>query len=332
MPYTFAENPQGVAYFVPAVIFQAIALAAVALRIWSRRIRRINLQISDYAIFAALILALANFGLLGASVHVGLGMHIAELGLEDIQNFSKIQTALSAVWGWSLFAIKVSIIDLYVNIFQVPWFIKACYIWLAIQTAWATANFLAIVLLCRPLAYQWDKTIPGGECGNFLASYYGAHVIIFTLDIILTVLPIPVLWQLKMDMKKKIVVTLMFGLGLFINILNLIRLAWRQKVSSTDITYEYALLFFFSVLEAQLGIVLACVPLMQPVLHKLSKAWDSSRVGTIIRPPNSKRTQSSRHGHTLDSFDVETDSIKPLGREQDAEIGQANQGARVTAS
>ncbi|RYC54804.1 hypothetical protein CHU98_g11411 [Xylaria longipes] len=287
MPYTFAENPQGVAYFVPAVIFQAIALLAVVLRIWSRHIRHMGLQTNDYAIFIALILALANFGLLGA----------------------------------------LSIVDLYIKIFLVPWFIKACYVWLAIQTAWATANFLAILLLCRPLAYQWDKSIPGGQCGNFLASHYGAHVIIFTLDFILTTLPIPVLWGLNMNTKKKIVVTLMFGLGLVINVINLIRLAWRQKVSSPDITYEYALLFFFSVLEAQLGIVLACVPLMQPVIQKLSNLCGRTRIGdTINYPPNSKRTRTPGYpAHRLDSFDVETDSTKPLGLEQDIEIGHTNQ-------
>lgn len=54
-----------------------------------------------------------------------------------------------------------------------------------------------------------------------------------------------------------------------INIFNLIRIAWRETVSSPGITFEYALLICFSVLESQLGIVLACVPAIQPVLREL---------------------------------------------------------------
>lgn len=85
--------------------------------------------------------------------------------------------------GWSLFAIKVAILDMYIKIFRVPWFVKLSYAFLAVQTAWAIANFLAIMQLCRPLAYQRDKTVPGGQCGNFLASYYTAHIFVFVLDV-----------------------------------------------------------------------------------------------------------------------------------------------------
>lgn len=146
---------------------------------------RLSLQLNDYAILVALVLSAANLGVLGGSVAVGMGMHIADLSAGDIVAFSKMQVAISAIWAWALYAIKVSILDMYIKIFRVPWFIRFSYVFLGVQTAWGLANFLAIMLLCRPLAYQWDKTIPGGQCGNFEASYYGAHIIILVLDIVL---------------------------------------------------------------------------------------------------------------------------------------------------
>ncbi|RWA05041.1 hypothetical protein EKO27_g10070 [Xylaria grammica] len=310
MTYTFAENPEGVNYFIACLVFEIPALIAVALRLWSRQILGASLQLNDYGILFALD-----------------------------------QTALSAIWIWSLFAIKVSILDIYIRIFPIKSFIAICRGFIAFQVAWVLAAFLEILLLCRPLAYQWDKSIPGGVCGSFFQSYYSTHIIIFITDFALALLPVPVLWKLKMEPRKKISVALMFALGLTIIIFNLIRLVWREKVASPDITYEYALLFAFSVLEAQIGIVLASVPVMLPALRKLAATWPISlllaarddarpaplRFLTTIGGSGKKKSNMRKLG----SFDTEMDSTARLGQDTNIEIDAvgripSEEGVRVT--
>ncbi|KAI0421160.1 hypothetical protein F5X98DRAFT_293212 [Xylaria grammica] len=332
MPYSFAQNPEGVAYFIPAVVFQAIALVTVALRIWSRRAKKLRLEINDYAIFVALVLSLAAAGLLGASITVGLGVHITEIDIADIETFAIVQTALTSVWGFALLAIRVSIVHTYLRIFRVPWFIKTCYVWLAIETAWAIQDFLLLIFLCQPLVYQYNTTIPGGHCINIEAFYYATHVIIFTLDVVLTLLPTPVLWRLKMGTRKKITVTVMFGLGVLINIINLLRIAWRSKVGSPDRTYEYALLLLFTVIEIQLGIILACVPMMQPVAAKLSDLYNRClrRSGAAGNTPSLAGSQFvGGLNKTPNSYDFETESVNPLRPGHDVEMDFGS-GIRVT--
>ena len=111
-------------------------------------------------------------------------------------------------------------------------------------------------------------------------------------------------------------------LGFSINIFNVIRIAWRKKVASPDIMYEYALLFFFSVLEAQLGILLACVPSMQPALREMAvgsritsaaRSFFSDRKSTRgasrgTYSPNTSKDSSYRL-QRLHSFDPETDGL-----------------------
>ncbi|KAI0197879.1 hypothetical protein F4808DRAFT_463260 [Astrocystis sublimbata] len=276
MPYTFRENLGGVRYFIPVVIFQTIALFIVALRLWSRRLHRLCLQRNDYAILVALVFSFACTGLFGASINFGLGIHIDQLQLDDLKTFARIETALTCIWGWALLAIRFSIVDTYVKIFVVPWFIKTCYAWLALEIGWAIQNLFGLSFLCQPFDYQFDKSIPGGHCVDILAYYYATHVIIFILDIALTILPIPVLWSLQMDVRRKLTVTAMFTLGLTINVINLLRIAWREAVASPDRTYEYALLLFFTVIEIQLGIILACVPVLRPVMRKLADLYAGS--------------------------------------------------------
>lgn len=55
-----------------------------------------------------------------------------------------------------------------------------------------------------------------------------------------------------------------------IGVFDLIRIAWRSKIDSPDFTESYAILFMFSLLEPELGIFLACLPLCQPVARAIA--------------------------------------------------------------
>jgi hypothetical protein len=136
-----------------------------------------------------------------------------ELDVLDL-TLIQMQTIITIIWLVNLFAIKVSILDLYIKIFQNYIFIRVCYAYLALQVLWLIGALLNTTLMCRPLAFWWDKSIPGGKCGSLLKSYYAAHVIIFVLDFGLAVLPIPILWNLHMDRKRKFGVISMFSIGL----------------------------------------------------------------------------------------------------------------------
>ncbi|KAI0970237.1 hypothetical protein F4678DRAFT_436200 [Xylaria arbuscula] len=331
MPFTLTENVQGLGYFVPSIIFQVIAFLTVVLRVWSNRDKKLPLQIGDYSILAALILSIAATVLFGFCIRFGLGVHIGQLDINDIRNYVKIQSALTVIWGFALLAIRISIVRTYILIFRGGWLIKACYVWLAFETGWALQNAVGVVLICRPLEYEFDKTIPGGHCVDIEAYYYATHIIIFTLDAILTILPMPTLWRLQMHTKKKLTVTVMLGLGILINIINLIRIAWRNKVASPDKTYEYALLLFFTVLEIYLGIVLASLPFLQPVLARLTGLYMFCP-GRHVSKQSLGSKESKTGGksiHVMQTFNTESTSHLKLTHEWErGYIGGENEDAR----
>ena len=114
----------------------------------------------------------------------------------------------------TLTLVKVSILDLYINLFRVTTFVKIVYLYMAVQIMWGLAGLLQILLLCRPIAYNWNKTVPGGVCGSYPKAYLSAHIIILCLDFGTAMLPIPILWNLQMATKKKIGISIMFTIGL----------------------------------------------------------------------------------------------------------------------
>ncbi|KAF2816869.1 uncharacterized protein BDZ99DRAFT_513137 [Mytilinidion resinicola] len=61
---------------------------------------------------------------------------------------------------------------------------------------------------------------------------------------------------------------------------NIIRLAWSDKVKSPDSNNDHAVLFCFNELAIQLSLILASVPIMQPILRNANLI----QLGTIGSP------------------------------------------------
>jgi hypothetical protein len=109
--------------------------------------------------------------------------------------------------------VKVSILDLYIKIFRNATFIKVAYAYLGLQIVWSVVAFLQVMLLCVPIQLNWDKTIQGGRCGDSKKAYFASHIINFVLDFGTAMLPIAVLWNLKMPTQKKIGIMFLFCIG-----------------------------------------------------------------------------------------------------------------------
>ena len=58
-------------------------------------------------------------------------------------------------------------------------------------------------LLCRPFAFNWDKTIPDGVCGGTGHTLLGIAIVNLVIDISLVALPMPILWERQMALGEE---------------------------------------------------------------------------------------------------------------------------------
>lgn len=72
--------------------------------------------------------------------------------------------------------------------------------------------FLETFLICRPMAVDWNAHIDG-TCGNQVVSYVVLEVFGLLLDFAILVLPLPVLWALKINLKGKTSLTITLSVG-----------------------------------------------------------------------------------------------------------------------
>lgn len=85
---------------------------------------------------------------------------------------------------------------------------------MAINIAGLISVILGACLICQPISYAVDKTIPDGHCGNLLAFEAYTAILTVILDVMVIVLPLPIVWKLQMRTKRKIELSIVFGMGL----------------------------------------------------------------------------------------------------------------------
>ena len=83
---------------------------------------------------------------------------------------------------------------------------------MALTAALLVTIILETLLICRPFAYFWDKSVRG-VCGNEVITYLTAGIFNLLVDVIIVVLPMPMLWRLQLPWTKKLALTGIFGLG-----------------------------------------------------------------------------------------------------------------------
>lgn len=111
--------------------------------------------------------------------------------------------------------IKFSILFFYRRLFPVSKLRIATSALLGtIAALWITAAFLS-VLPCHPVSYNWDRTQQGGHCtGNPGDFTIGVSVPNIVTDVLILLLPLPVIWQLKMQPQKRVALCGIFSLGI----------------------------------------------------------------------------------------------------------------------
>lgn len=121
---------------------------------------------------------------------------------------------MQLLYGAILSLIKISICLFYIRIFFVRPFRIATWIVIGFISCWGVMVFLTGLLMCTPIAFNWDQTIPGGKCADQRATFMAVGVLDLVTDLCVFVLPLPMIWKLQVSIGNKISLFGIFGLGI----------------------------------------------------------------------------------------------------------------------
>ena len=117
------------------------------------------------------------------------------------------------LWVTSVTFIRASVLSLYIRIFRTASFRATCYIVQGFNLANYVAVVLSCCLICQPFAFLWDQSL-NGFCGNQKSLDLFIGVFNLVMDATTVALPMPVLWGLQTSVKKKLIVAVMFSMGI----------------------------------------------------------------------------------------------------------------------
>lgn len=108
---------------------------------------------------------------------------------------------------------KLSLLFLYHRIFRTHRFTTIGIVTGVIIILWCIATLFVTTFNCTPVRFFWDKSIPGGHCINGQVQTYSLAAASIFSDIFVWVVPIPWLWNLHMNLPKKLGLIGTFALG-----------------------------------------------------------------------------------------------------------------------
>ncbi|UPX14995.1 uncharacterized protein EKO05_0005463 [Ascochyta rabiei] len=238
-----------------------IILAALFLflRLYSRWLKTRRLWSDDaYAIIAAALLITVSIIILEMSLK-GFGLHYWDVptsnAVELLKLFYVCQMLYVAVQVFS----KVAILALYLRLFPdfITWFRWSVRGMITFMFVHGLAFFFLVVFQCWPIRSIWDKTVIDAKClpVSAVIGFTGAALSIVE-DIIILLLPLPLIWKLQMSTRKKIGVILLISVGSFASITSIVRLKFFVKYSNSyDSTWDNVDVIKWSLIE----ILAACI-------------------------------------------------------------------------
>jgi hypothetical protein len=105
--------------------------------------------------------------------------------------------------------------------------------------AWALSAFFASVFMCVPVSANWDLTVKNPVCINYDAVTLAIGILNVLIDFTMLGLPIPLLWDLRMSIRRRVFLILALGAGSIACVVSIVRLTYaKDMLSSSDASCE----------------------------------------------------------------------------------------------
>ncbi|THV95240.1 hypothetical protein D6D26_07525 [Aureobasidium pullulans] len=204
-----------------------------------------------------------------------------------VSTLSDKQLARALMWFWwaqvmyklTIWPTKLSILFLYLRVFgDTPNvtsfgvnFRKFVYGLMAFSAVFCVITLIVNVLTCIPVKHYWDKN-SSGHCGVDPFSWWLSQSLLNTIsDILILVLPMPLVKNLlQIPARQKLGLCLVFGLGGFVVIVTIMRITtFKSGGLGDDITYDGAVTLCWTLVETNVAIICACLPLLRPFIARM---------------------------------------------------------------
>ncbi|KAH8846063.1 hypothetical protein MCOR27_010397 [Pyricularia oryzae] len=325
------ENYTQIALLVVSWLCIVICICVVTMRVWARRRVTPRLDGADYCTLTALFFNTALHVDILIMVHRGgFGFHVDEIakrfGPDALELFFKVIISFTLLWCATTAFTKLSVLLLFTTLFPTRRMRMAAYVMGGFIIVWCTGAVVATLLMCQPFEMNWNRSIPGGHCGDDPLFYTILGVINIIVEVAILLLPMPVIYKLNMPLHRRLVVVGMFSLGFGTCAVTIYRQTKLEGLDFEDMTHEGAVATLLSGLEPSVALTLACIPLLRPLLCRRPDGKTSYPSSFYLDNGRGSRSGDSRREKRLDRTgtrqldEEECDPVVDVGLEQHRDV------------
>lgn len=200
-------------------------------------------------------------------------------------------------------ATKTSILVFYLRLARNTQKVLRAASWACLAVVNVTGAVLTLlnIFQCRPVASAWNPYAHGKSCLPLLTEFVCSAPVNIVTDLAILALPIPVLTGMRLPQRQKIILVLTFSLGIFVAVVDVVRIYYLQQAimfapttptrdssaqfgDTPDFPWNASLSLMWSAVEVNVGITIACVPTLKPLVLRILPA--------ILYNPDGTRTRS----------------------------------------
>ncbi|KAI0911169.1 hypothetical protein F4823DRAFT_319787 [Ustulina deusta] len=269
-------DSNGTSLLVTAVATLVISWLSVALRTYVRAGMTMSFQVDDWVMLAGLANFTISCSFIFAGVSYGLGRHNRSLSQHDEIEALKYQALATASYVFDMWLIKLS-----VGLFLFRLAAQDRYKWIlgisiVVVGIWSFVIFFWNIFQCSPVQAQWDYTIlerdPKSHCvsaDEIVSAAYSLSALTILSDWLYALLPIPMIWRVKMSSQAKSSVIAVLSLGVFASVATLIRLKFLADITDvSDILHAGTDAMIWTLVEPGIAISAASLATIRPLLRR----------------------------------------------------------------
>ncbi|KAI5918014.1 hypothetical protein F4810DRAFT_693973 [Camillea tinctor] len=261
-----------------------LALISVVLRFYARHYKKAGFGWDDWTILVGLLATITT------DVVVLCASSIDPTGAEAASDPTRIYTPADVLYTKLDFictvlyftvtsTTKMSILFMYNRLFSVDISLHRQVIALAIAvTCFWIGCTVADLLNCIPLEWTWVNSQDDPRyCFNYNIFWLASGIVEAFIDVLIIALPIRAVSRLRLNRSKKIAVTAVFLLGVFVIISGVVKVILSYVPGSREPSFGRTEVW--TTVHCCTGIICACLPVCWPLFVRLTnfsfRTWPS---------------------------------------------------------
>ncbi|EFQ35012.1 fucose permease [Colletotrichum graminicola] len=312
---------RGPAVFAVTTATFVLASVMVAARLFCRRFIVRNVSWDDKTMFFAWLIAFGLSFTICFGTRKGLGRYDKDIPQGHWDSLRACEYVFSILYNPALMATKTSVLIFYLRLSKNTKKVLRFASWVTLGIVNVAGAVLTLINIfqCQPVQAAWEIWRDTSRCIPLLTEFICSAPINIVTDLAILALPIPVLTGMRLPPRQKIILVLTFTLGIFVTIVDVVRIYYLQQAVTSvptgvstdpnshfggtpDFAWNSSLSFMWSAVEVNVGMACACIPTLKPLIIKILPAMiidpDGTRSSTNTEKdaPESPRNRNGSDG------------------------------------